>query len=286
MIGRFLLASLLLWCGAAKADDVDGRLTVQVRGSGLDIVLIPGLASSRDVWNSTRLDQIYRLHLVQLSGFAGLPPNDNLTGPILQPTVEALHHYIVGQKLKAPIIVGHSLGGLMALMLASTHPDDVGKLVIIDALPFYGLLAGPQTTAAMLEPRAAALRDVVLSQSQQRFAASEARSAETLAATPEAQRLVAEWGSSSDRGVVARAIYEDMVTDMRDRLPAITAPTLVLYPSNDNRPQTDMLYASAYQGLPNRTMQAIAQSRHFIPLDQPEAFQAAVRDFLDKRLPK
>jgi pimeloyl-[acyl-carrier protein] methyl ester esterase len=53
----------------------------------------------------------------------------------------------VANHLKAPAVIGHYLGGLIAMKLAIDHPADVARLMIVDSLPFAGL-AGPQATAA------------------------------------------------------------------------------------------------------------------------------------------
>ena len=63
---------------------VSSRISVVTRGRGPDIVLIPGLAAHRDVWTGVagQLDRRYRLHLVQVKGFAGFAPGANANGPL------------------------------------------------------------------------------------------------------------------------------------------------------------------------------------------------------------
>jgi pimeloyl-ACP methyl ester carboxylesterase len=46
--------------------------------------------------------------------------------------------------LRRPAIVGHSIGGLIALEVAERRPDAVGRLLIVDALPFYSLTISPR----------------------------------------------------------------------------------------------------------------------------------------------
>src|SRR3954463_482521 len=137
----FLIA-VMAWHSSSIADTVSDRISVTVRGKGPDVVLIPGLASSSAVWDATaaRLEARYRLHVVQVAGFAGSPPHANAQGPIIQPTVDAIDAYIKTNKLKAPRVIGHSLGGMMGLMLALRHPEDTGKLMIVDSLPFFSVL--------------------------------------------------------------------------------------------------------------------------------------------------
>jgi len=102
-----------------------GHISVLVEGSGPDIVLIPGLASSYEVWAdlASRLRQTHRLHLVQVAGFAGSPAVSDPDRKVAAPTAEAIAEYIRSQRLEPPDIIGHSLGGEVALMLGARHPD-------------------------------------------------------------------------------------------------------------------------------------------------------------------
>src|SRR6201999_2699577 len=115
-------------------DAATARFSVTVTGSGPDVILIPGLASSAATWDGTvaHLKDHYRLHVLNLAGFAGEPAAGNTTGDVLAPSVEAIDAYIKANHLDHPAIVGHSLGGTMTLMLAKAHPDDIGKIVIVD----------------------------------------------------------------------------------------------------------------------------------------------------------
>ena len=68
--------------------------------------------------------------------------------------VEELHQYIVAAKDAHPVVIGHSLGGLLTLMLADKHPEDVSKLIIVDSLPFYTVLFAPEATVEAAKPMA------------------------------------------------------------------------------------------------------------------------------------
>ncbi|MEC7796385.1 MAG: alpha/beta hydrolase, partial [Pseudomonadota bacterium] len=98
---------------------VSDRLSVEVVGTGPDVILIPGYGCSREVWRATaeRLKATHRVHLVQLAGFAGQPWTHG-DGPLLEPAVEALAAYVQTAGLQKPAVIGHSMGGLSALMLA------------------------------------------------------------------------------------------------------------------------------------------------------------------------
>ncbi len=141
LAGIALLVEPMPAAAQTVAGFVPTRFTVVDAGTvgKPDVILIPGLASSRRCGMPKRScwRRITGLHLVQVNGFAGAPAGPNATGPMLPGVVEELHQYIVAGKMH-PVVMGHSLGGLMTLMLADAHPEDVAKMVIVDSLPFYG----------------------------------------------------------------------------------------------------------------------------------------------------
>src|SRR5688500_6217570 len=71
------------------------RFSVQVRGTGRDVILIPGLTSGREVWNAT-VGAVpgYRYHLIQVSGFAGEPARGNARGAVVEPLADEIARYI------------------------------------------------------------------------------------------------------------------------------------------------------------------------------------------------
>jgi pimeloyl-ACP methyl ester carboxylesterase len=270
----------------AAAAAAPTRFTVTVTGSGPDVILIPGLSSPREVWAGTAaaLAGRYRLHLVQIAGFGGTPPGPNAAGGILDGTLAELRRYIAEQHLGKPAIVGHSMGGLLALMLAERAPDAVGKVMVVDALPFIGALFDPAATADSIRPQAERLRAMMAAPAtaEQRRAGAE-RIAAGLARTAQARALVARWVVESDPAVSAEAAYEDMLTDARPGLRNLHVPVTVLFAWDApmlplERART--LYAGAYAGTPKLHLEPVEGSGHFIMLDRPDAFQAALRSFL------
>jgi len=283
---KILLAAVfVLQFHAIFAAPASDRITVSVRGKGPDVVLIPGLTCSSAVWDATakQLEGRYRLHLIQVAGFAGAPAGANASGAVIQPTVDAIDLYIKTNHLKSPKIVGHSLGGLMGMMLAIQHPDDVGKLMIVDALPFFGVILGASdvTNAA---PQAATMRDMILGESQDAYADGEKDFLPNLVKSPDGLKLATAWAIASDKSVVARAMYEDTTTDLRPDLHKIKAPVTLLYPwdsqSGFPREATDKLYHDNFASLPGAKLVCIEDSFHFIMLDQPAKFAEQLDAFL------
>ncbi len=283
---------------------VSNRISVVVEGSGPDVVLIPGLTSSRSVFDATaeHLKSHFRLHRVQVNGFAGAPAgaNDssdvlppvgaaagaNDAGEVVAPVVEHICKYIDAAGLKAPAVIGHSLGGEAGLMLAARHPKCVGRLMVVDALPFISVLFfGPTATPDSVRPQADAIRDRMIAESDADFSKQEQNSIAGLARTEAARPELIRQATSSDRGVVARAMHDLMVTDLTPELPKITAPTTVVYAYDAKAygipaSTVDGLYQGAYTGLRGVKLHRVDDSYHFIMIDQPQRFQAEVDAFL------
>jgi len=269
----------------AIAEPVSDRIIVTIRGQGPDVVLIPGLATSGAVWDATvaHLQEHYCLHIVQIAGFAGLPPQANARGPVIQPTIDALDAYIKSNKLKSPDIIGHSLGGSMALLLTIQHPEDVGKLMIVDALPFAGAMLGVDDAAAAAA-QAAPARDRIIAETQLQYASEESNILRSLVKSPEGLREATGWAVTSDKSVVARIFYEDMTLDIRPMLHQIKTSVTVLYAWNSStgisRTNTEAFYQQSFASLMNKTVVCMAESYHYIMLDQPDLFIAQVDKFL------
>jgi pimeloyl-ACP methyl ester carboxylesterase len=289
----FLLAGVLLLrkpiFGQAVAA-APTRFSVVIQGVAPgkgtdDVILIPGLASSRDVYaaEAKLLAPNYRLHLIQIAGFAGEPAGPNASGPILAPVVEQLHHYIVDNHLQPIPVIGHSLGGLLTLMLAQAHPGDVSKLLIVDSLPFYGLVFSPYATVENVHAQTLAITDQMLKMPADQFAASQPLFASRMVISPAGLKAVSASSIASDRTVFVNAMVEDLSTDIRPQLATIKTPTTLLYPYEAAQgPVADVtaLYTNAYATMPDIHLVRIDDSRHFIMYDQPAAFDKAVQSFL------
>ncbi|MDQ2860717.1 MAG: alpha/beta hydrolase [Pseudomonadota bacterium] len=261
---------------------VRDRISVEVVGAGPDLIFIPGLASSRDTWRATaeRLRDRYRLHLVQVAGFAGEPARANAAGPVLIPTAEAIDAYILDQKLSPATVIGHSMGGTIALWLAEHHPADLKKVLIVDAVPFFAqVMMDPATTPEQARPMAERLRTAA-----PRSDAAMTKMIDYMVTSPADRARVAAWSKASDHAVVQNALADDLELDLRPGLAAIGAPITVLFPDyvalGVPAGATDATYGAAFAALPRKTMKRVDGSLHFIMFDQPAVFAADLDAFL------
>ena len=262
------------------------HISITVMGKGSPVVLIPGLASPRATWDgiAPTLAGDHTVYLVQVNGFAGDAPGANLRPGVLDGIVADLSRYLADRHVARPAVIGHSMGGLVGLMFAHAHPDQIGRLMVVDSLPFFGRLFGPTATVEMIRPQAAAMRDkaaATFDQPAARTAGADAVAAQ-MTLTPAARAKVATWAAAADPRVTGEAMYEDLTTDLSGDLATIATPITLLYPYGGALPQAtaDALYRDAYKTAPHVTFVPVADSAHFVMLDQPAAFGAAVAAFL------
>jgi pimeloyl-ACP methyl ester carboxylesterase len=277
--------------GHAHADFESGRFHVRIDGPEHpvgDVILIPGLSSSPEVWDglTAQLKGRYRVHRVHVQGFAGAPAEDNATGPVSAPVAEDLARYIAEQHLNKPAVIGHSMGGTIAMMLAARHPDSVGKLMVVDMVPFMGAMFGaPGATAESVTPMADQIYTGMTAGPEEGYRQQAAATIAGMINTESLRAGPLEASATSDRAVSASAFRELIVTDLRPELPRITAPTTVLYVKfNDPRMTNELvdgIYRASFSTLPSAQLKRIDDSAHFIMLDQPAAFAAEVNAFLE-----
>jgi len=262
--------------------------TVQVVGKGRPVILIPGLTCPGAVWAETvaRYQRQYQCHVVSLAGFGGVAAQQPAPTHLLQDVRDQLLAYIKAQKLAKPTVVGHSLGGFLALWMASTDPAALGPLEIVDSLPFLSAVQNPATTAETARPMAAQMRQQV-AQGHMTMAAE--RQLVTPLVTDTARLTqVARWGLASDPATVGQAMYDMYTTDLRADISRIQQPVLVLsswagYKAyGATKASTLAIYTQQYAQLPQARIEMSEDGRHFLMYDDPQWFFTQTDAFLQQ----
>ena len=262
---------------------VSDRLSVEVMGAGPDVILIPGFASSREVWRplAERLSATHRVHLVQLAGFGGEPWVHG-EGPFLQPALDELARYAA--TLDRPAVIGHSMGGLSGLMLAQQHAELVSRVMSVDSLPFFSVLYGPHVTVETARPYAEQTARGMLALDEASFRAGQQQVAIGMARDEPTRAAMVDWSVASDRQALASAIRDVMLADSRPQLAAMTTPVWAVYASDADggapAAMADAMWSREYAGLPGVRLERVDGSRHFIMADQPDRLFALIEAFL------
>jgi N-formylmaleamate deformylase len=266
---------------------------VQVAGHGEPMILIPGLSSSGATWNDTvaHFKDRYTCYVLTLAGFAGVPP---VQPPLLSKVRDDIATLIRERHLEKPVIVGHSLGGNIALDLAAHYPTLIGPVVIVDSLPFY---AGAWFHAKNLDqakPMIAQMRQGMESTTEAQWEANERSGAMTkyMVTSPVRLHETIQWGLASDRHTVTNAMIELVSEDLRPELAQITSPVLVLgtwIGWRDEMQQRHITVTRAvfvdafkdqYASLSHLHFVMSDTARHFIMFDDPNWFYAQLDHFL------
>src|SRR5579864_4212905 len=203
------MKTLLLILSAALTLPAQDAFRVKVTGHGQAMILIPGLSSDGSTYDSTveHYKDRYECHVLTLAGFVGVP---RIPAPMLETERDAIAAYIREKKLSKPVIVGHSLGGFLAIEIAEKYPDLVGPLVILDSYPFMSGIYDPNATAEDAKSSAEQMRKYMGAQTQddyERYVKSGV--ATRMMATKESDfDKLTEWGLKTDRTAATDAMAE------------------------------------------------------------------------------
>ena len=135
---------------------IDGvRLHYVMRGEGTPVVLLHGNAVTQaDFQASGLMDQLARRHQVVAFDRPGFGhssrPRDRLWTPRAQ--AELLRRALTGLGIRRPVVVGHSMGTMVALAMALDYPDEVAGLVLIGGYYYPKLRVDALLTAPVALP--------------------------------------------------------------------------------------------------------------------------------------
>lgn len=262
--------------------------SVKVIGRGPAMIFVPGLTNGGAVWDdivSVFADQ-YECHVFTLAGFAGQPPipADSTWLPHMR---EAIIGYIRERQLARPVIVGHSLGGFLALDIAATAPSIPRAIVNVDGLPFLAATMSPNSTVNSIRPMAEQMRRMMLAQTgaEQGQQMQEMQLRALIRDTTKLP-LARAMGRASDAATVAEAMYGLYVTDLRPQLARISAPVLNLHAwiaykaYGQTREGMERMLEGQYSALRTSTTRVSDLAYHFIMFDEPQWLVDEMRTFL------
>lgn len=251
----------------------DGRLTAVQTGAGPDLLVIHSLLADRTAFDPVLpwLAASFRVTLVNLPGFHG--------SACIAPGIETYADHLArvftpGGLGRDTTIIGNGFGGTVAVAMALRHGESFGKLVLSDV-------------AAGFPPEGRKAFEVMASKVEQEglgsvatISANRVFHAAYLATHPEAieDRRRVLMGIAPD-GFIA-ACRSLMATDLTPRLGAIRNPTRVVCGELDAATPPALCRLLA-ERIPGASYVELPTCGHCPPLEQPEAFIAAIADFLN-----
>jgi pimeloyl-ACP methyl ester carboxylesterase len=283
-----LLAGLIFAHVIALAESQ--HFVVEVKGKGTPLILIHGLTCTGEIWKETvvHYQDRYECHILTLSGFGGTPAA--LQPNFLETVKNDLLAYIKTKKLKSPVIMGHSMGGVLAFWAAASAPGTFSKVIAVDGVPFLPALQNPAATAESSRAVAESIRQgMVVSRTPEDYKAYSKMALQSMITSPERLEEVATIASRSDIPTQAQVMYELFTTDLRPAVSAIDCPVLLLgawiayqnYGMTRERALT--VYQAQVANVPYSTLEISDKAKHFIFYDDPAWFFEKVDIFLSKK---
>ncbi len=302
--GFVLMAALVGFAGAAMATESApvervGTLQVQRHGDhGRPVILIPGLECGPWVWQRTiaDLEKNHVVYAVTLAGFDGVPPPapDAKAGTLLDRADASLLKLIETKHIDKPVLVGHSIGGTLALRFAGEHAKLLSGVVAVDGLPVFPNM--DRMSAAQRHAAAAQMQAHMGAMTPAQFKAAALPYMLRMGVIdPKEAARVAPLVARSDAKATADYMAADMAADYRSGLKQANLPILEISPYNapdfaavaamSKQPlmteaQKTAYYQSLLANAPNAKVVSVSPSRHFVMLDQPVKFQQTLDGFL------
>jgi pimeloyl-ACP methyl ester carboxylesterase len=284
----FIGALVALWVSAqqhAGAVTLPHEINVgslhveQVSDRGPAVIFIPGLASGTWAWADSiaRLKPTHTIFAVTLPGFDG---RKAVPGTTLAAIEEALRALITTKKIAHPVLVGHSLGGTLALRFATQHSDLIAGVVALEGLPVF---PGTETVTGDRSALATRLRTQMGTPTPEQFALQQTNYMVLIGSTDDATaRRLAAFSARSDSMATADFAAQNIALDFRPDLVNIAVPVLEIAPFNPADGERIGLtearkldyYRSLLTGVKQLEVTSLSPARHFAMFDQPDAFAA------------
>lgn len=265
---------------AAAATFAQPAIRVNKSGDGDALIFLPGFTCPGSVFDETisHLEKSFETHVISYAGFNGLAP---VKMPWYETIKKETVEYIISEKLTNVRIVGHSMGGVLALDLAAELPSRIHSVIAIDALPCLRELWMPGVSASSISYDAPYNKQQ-LALSADAFRQNATMMAHGMTLNKDKAAAVLNWILEADRQTYVYGYTDLLRIDLREALTKVTAKTLVLGAPFPDNATVMTNFEKQYVNLENKKIVLAGNSRHFIMFDQPEWFYDQVNKFLSE----
>jgi pimeloyl-ACP methyl ester carboxylesterase len=240
------------------------RISYEVHGDGPALLLSHGYSATARMWGGqlSALAESYRVITWDMRGHGSTDSPDDPAAYSEEATVADMAAILEACAVDRAAIGGLSLGGYMSLAFRLAHPEATAALLLFDTGPGY----------RKDEPRAGwnALAARAAHAFEERGLDALGRSAEVRVSTHR---------SATGLALAARGMMAQRDARVIDSLATIDVPTLVLVGQDDKQFLAPADYMAAK--IPGAVKVVLPGAGHAANIDQPEAFNRAVLEFLD-----
>jgi N-formylmaleamate deformylase len=296
--------------GAGSGGAASGAYSfaVEKTGNGPALILIPGLYCSGDVWKETvaHYKDRYTCYSITLPGFAGQPPiHSGAAGAnagsgaavaggedttLLAAMGQDIARYITENKIRKPLLVGHSLGGWLALKIATSNPGLLGGVVCVSSAPFLPALSmGNGISLDSARAMGKMIKGYMVGQTPEQIRQGQQYTLPTMIRDTMRINEVMKMAVRCDPATQGEVMYELFSVDLRPEMYKVQCPVLVLgdwvaYKSyGATRENVLEKYQQQYGKAAHVTIEINDDSKHFIMYDEPVWFFGQVDKFLAAR---
>ncbi|WP_299318538.1 alpha/beta hydrolase [uncultured Maribacter sp.] len=273
-----LLFGLLLFTAFSSTAQYNS-FEVKVTGEGDPILLFPGFTCTGEVWNATvnELSKNYECHVFTFAGFGDVPAIEK---PWLPKVKEGILEYVSQNKLENPVLLGHSLGGALALWMAADG-NSFKELIIVDALPSTGALMMPDFKSEYMVYDSPYNKQLLV-MSDSDFEAMAQQMANSMTKEKSNQEIIKNWMIQADRETYVYGYTDLLKLDLREDLAKINSPVTILAATEPyGLEMAKSTYDLQYKALKEYTIEFANGSSHFIMYDQPQWFIENLKNALN-----
>ena len=240
-------------------------------GAGPALVLLHGLGASSADWEY-QVPVFARDFQVVVPDFRGHGASDRAGEYGVQRFASDTWQLLDRLRIPAPILVGHSMGGAVAMQMALDRPGTVPRMVLSNTLPSFR--TDTAAKRAMLWTRLL-LMGVL---GPRRLSRIMTRRLYPRADQAALRATVARRNARNDKNVYLATIRALTTWSAGGRLGELRMPVMVMVSEHDYFGGTEAERFAAE--LPNGWLRRFPGARHGLPLEMPEAFNRAVLEFL------
>jgi len=257
------------------------------KGSGKPIIFLPAMGCKGSVWDNTvnELSKNYCCYEVSICGFGGIPLKSDFS---FERIVKDLTKIIITEKLKQPILIGHSVSGFIALKAASENPKLFSKLIIVDSFPFALASIYPSITEKQAKQQAVLVKDMMLKESNDKFKASQNENLKNLISNKTNIDTVINWIMQSNRNAIAEATSLMISTDLRNAIKKIDCKTLIIgtWKGKEQfgytKSSAKAKFEEQYKNIKDKRIIISDSAKHFIMLDEPKWLNTQIKGFISE----
>jgi pimeloyl-ACP methyl ester carboxylesterase len=251
------------------------RVAYQRTGSGPPVVLLHGAPGDSRVWRELQDDLSNEFSVVAWDAPGCGASDDPPERFGLADYADCLAGLVAALGLDRPAVLGHSFGGGLALGFYSRHPSIPRALVLAGAYAGWAGSLPPDEVVRRVRVGQQAADEMERGEFRPRSIPGLFSAAMSAERADELAEILAEARPHGTR-VMLRAFAE---ADLRDVLPRVAVPTLLIYGDADER-APHAVAAALHRAIPGSRLVTLPGLGHEAYLEAPHAFDTEVRDFL------